>query len=34
VEYYVKDLEVEFVDEIVQFKKYINTNFPIKTKNV
>ncbi|KAL4132010.1 hypothetical protein QTP88_009231 [Uroleucon formosanum] len=33
VEYYVNDLEVEFVEEIVQFKKYI-TNFPIETKNM
>jgi hypothetical protein len=33
VEYYVNDLEIEFVEEIVQFKKYI-TNFPIETKNM
>lgn len=33
VEYYVNDLEVEFVEEIVQFKKYI-INFPNETKNM
>ncbi|XP_022182219.1 zinc finger MYM-type protein 1-like [Myzus persicae] len=33
VEYYVNDLEVEFVEEIVQFKKYI-INFPKETKNM
>jgi len=33
VEYYVNDLEVEFVEEIVQFKKYI-IHFPNETKNM
>jgi len=33
VEYYVNDLEVEFVEEIVQFKKYI-IHFSNETKNM
>lgn len=32
-EYYVNDLEVEFVEEIVQFKTYI-INFPNEIKNM